>query len=244
MARALATAAAEGRVSGLGPDGVAQVAIRYEDQRPAQIDAVTVEVAGLAGADAATPRFARAVVDDVVRPTLAATPLALAPDAALLVNPNGPPEPGGPNRHTGLTGRKLAVDTYGGFARHPGSALSGKDPWRIDRTATYAARRAAKLVVAAGLGRRCEVQLSYSSDQAGPTSVQVDTFGGDAARDATIAGRLRDVVDLRPAAIAQDLRLVGPGRVRLPDLAAYGQVGGANRALPWEDVAAASLLVG
>lgn len=242
VAQALAAAAAAGRVQGLGIDAVAQVAVRYRAFRPVEIDAVTVEVAGTPGTDAETPAFRRAVVEDVVLPALADATVPIATGAPLLVNPAGAPEPGGPDRHTGLTGRKLAVDTYGGFARHAGSALSGKDPWRIDRTATYAARLAAKLVVAAGLAPRCECQLAYRTDRAAPTSVQIDTFGASPIADEVLARRLGTLVDFRPAALARTLGLAGPDRGALAPLAAYGQVGGAAADRPWEDVSAAAAL--
>jgi S-adenosylmethionine synthetase len=242
VARELAAAARERRVQGLGIDAVAQVAVRYRAFRPVEIDAVTVEVAGIRGIDAEMPAFQRAVVADVVAPALADAAVPFAAGAPLLVNPAGAPEPGGPDRHTGLTGRKLAVDTYGGFARHAGAALSGKDPWRIDRTATYAARLAAKLVVAAGLASRCECQLAYRTDRAAPTSVQVDTFGSSPLADDVLARRLGELIDFRPAALARALRLAGPDRRPVAPLAAYGQVGGGAEDRPWEDVTAARAL--
>ena len=242
VARALHAAARDRRVPGLSPDAVAQVAIRYAGGAPAEIDAVAVEAADRRDDGARTRRFEDAILAEVVRPTLDEAELPLAREAALLVNPTGPPEPGGPFRHTGLTGRKLAVDTYGGSARHAGSALSGKDPWRIDRSASYAARWAAKLVVAAGLARRCEVQLSYRTDRARPTSVEVQTFATGERDDADIAGRLADRLDLRPAALARDLGLAGPSRVRFAERAAYGQVGGGAPVPGWESTSAASRL--
>jgi S-adenosylmethionine synthetase len=242
VARALHAAAREQRVPGLSPDAVAQVAIRYDGDAPREIDAVAVEAANWRDDRASSRAFEQAVLDEVVRPALAAAALPLAREAALLVNPTGPPEPGGPYRHTGLTGRKLAVDTYGGFARHAGSALSGKDPWRIDRSATYAARWCAKLVVAAGLARRCEVQLSYRTDRARPTSVQVRTFATGALADATLARRLAERLDLRPAALARDLGLAGPERSRFAARAAYGQVGGGEPVPGWESTASSALL--
>ena len=243
VARALHGAAGEQRVAGLSPDAVAQVAIRYDGARPLEIDAVTVEVANWRDDGAGERRFEAAVLDEVVRPALAAAELPLAREAELLVNPTGPPEAGGPYRHTGLTGRKLAVDTYGGFARHAGSALSGKDPWRIDRSATYAARWCAKLIVAAGLARRCEVQLSYRTDRARPTSLQVRTFATGELDDATLATRLAERFDLRPAALARDLGLAGADRVRFAERAAYGQVGGGAPVPGWESTASSSRLV-
>jgi S-adenosylmethionine synthetase len=242
VARALHAAAHERRVPGLSPDAVAQVAIRYDAEHPVEIDAVTVEAANWREDRATSRAFERAVLEEVVRPALAVAELPLAREAELLVNPIGAPEPGGPYRHTGLTGRKLAVDTYGGFARHAGAALSGKDPWRIDRSASYAARRCAKLVVAAGLARRCEVQLSYRTDRTRPTSVQVESFETGALEDATLARRLAERLDLRPAALARDLGLAGPGRVRFAERAAYGQVGGGEPSPAWESVSSAGLL--
>jgi S-adenosylmethionine synthetase len=244
IARALHAAAREQRVSGLSPDAVAQVALRYDEMRPCEIDAVTVEAANWREDERSRRHFEQAVLDDVLRPALEVAELDLAREAELLVNPLGPPEPGGPYRHTGLTGRKLAVDTYGGFARHAGAALSGKDPWRIDRSATYAARWCAKLVVTAGLARRCEVQLSYRTDRARPTSVQVDTAGTGELDDATLAERISDRLDLRPAAIARDLGLAGPDRIRFAERAAYGQVGGGSPVPPWESAVSASVLSG
>ncbi len=243
VARALHAAAREQRVAGLSPDAVAQVAIRYDGERPMEIDAVTVEAANWRDDRATSRAFEGAVLDDVVRPALEVAALPLAREAALLVNPTGPPEPGGPYRHTGLTGRKLAVDTYGGFARHAGSALSGKDPWRIDRSASYAARWCAKLIVAAGLARRCEVQLSYRTDRARPISVQVQSFASGAVDDAAMAARLEDRLDLRPAALARALGLAGPGRTRFAARAAYGQVGGGAPEPGWESTDSSSLLV-
>ncbi|MFP4359676.1 MAG: methionine adenosyltransferase domain-containing protein [Alphaproteobacteria bacterium] len=243
VARALHAAAREQRVAGLSPDAVAQVAIRYDGERPVEIDAVTVEAASWRDDRQTSRAFEDAVLDDVVRPALAAAELPLAREAALLVNPTGPPAPGGPYRHTGLTGRKLAVDTYGGFARHAGSALSGKDPWRIDRSATCAARWCAKLIVAAGLARRCEVQLSYRTDRARPSSVEVQSFATGALDDATLARRLAERLDLRPAALARALGLAGAGRVRFAARAAYGQVGGGAPVPGWESTSSASRLV-
>jgi len=242
VARALHGAAREQRVVGLSPDAVAQVAIRYEGGRPVEIDAVAVEAANWQEEETTTRRFERAVLEELVRPALDAAELPLAREAELLVNPTGPPESGGPYRHTGLTGRKLAVDTYGGFARHAGSALSGKDPWRIDRSASYAARWCAKLIVAAGLARRCEVQLSYRTDRARPTSVQVQTFATGELDDTVLAARLDDRLDLRPAALARELGLAGPGRLGFAARAAYGQVGGGAPEPGWESTGASSLL--
>jgi S-adenosylmethionine synthetase len=243
VARALDAAARDQRVAGLSPDAVAQVAIRYDGLAPAEIDAVAVEAASWRADGSSSRRFETAVLEEIVRPALEAAELPLAREAELLVNPTGAPAPGGPYRHTGLTGRKLASDTYGGFARHSGAALSGKDPWRIDRSATYAARWGAKLVVAAGLARRCEVQLSYRTDRPRPTSVEARTFATGELDDEEISRRLAERLDLRPAALARDLALAGPERVRFQDRAAYGQVGGGAPSPGWESAASASLLL-
>jgi S-adenosylmethionine synthetase len=165
----------------------------------------------------------------------------VTPDARtqIYVNPEGPVLVGGPTLHSGLTGRKNAIDTYGEYARHGESALSGKDPSRVDRIGAYAARHAAKNVVGAGLAEECEVVLSYSMGQARPVSVQVDTRGTGKLPDDTIAIRLERGFDFRPAAIVRDLGLrklpgMAPDRGFYRRLAAYGHMGRVDLDLPWE----------
>ena len=166
---------------------------------------------------------------------------ALRPDrrTEILINPGGPFLVGGPSRHAGLTGRKTGIDTYGEYARHSGAALSGKDPGRIDRIAAYAARWAAKTVVAADLAESCEVQLSYTIGRARPVSFGVDTFGTGRKSEEAIVGALARTFDFRPAAITAALGLrrlpaSSPGGLFYAHLACYGQVGRSDLDLPWE----------
>jgi S-adenosylmethionine synthetase len=222
----------------LMPDGKVQVAVEYRDRRPARIHALAI-VAALDPDRRPTP----AALEEALRARVVEASFAdaeLRPDAKtrLLINPGGPFLVGGPARHAGLTGRKTAIDTYGEYARHSGAALSGKDPGRIDRIGAYAARWAAKNVVAAGLAESCEVQLSWTIGLARPVSLVVETFGTGRIAEEAIAERLARAFDFRPAAIVRafDLRRL-PGR--RPDgffeaLAAYGQVGRADLDLPWE----------
>jgi len=174
----------------------------------------------------------------VIEPVFRDEPVRPDADTRVYVNPEGPFEIGGPSVHAGLTGRKNAIDTYGEYARHSGAALSGKDPSRIDRTGAYAARYAAKNVVAAGLADECEVLLSYAIGQARPVSVQVETFGTGRVSDTEIGARLEAQFDFRPAAIVRAFNLR-----QLPTLtkggfyrrlAAYGHVGRMDIGLPWE----------
>jgi S-adenosylmethionine synthetase len=170
---------------------------------------------------------------------LAETASTLARDTVVLVNPHGQLLSGGPERHAGLTGRKTAIDTYGEYARHSGAALSGKDPGRIDRAGAYAARQAAVAVVAAGLARDCEVQLSYGIGQAQPIGLDVETFGTGQAPDDEIKRRLLAAFDFRPAAILARLGLRhlprDAGRPYYEALATYGQMGRTDVMPPWEE---------
>jgi S-adenosylmethionine synthetase len=225
----------------LTPDGKTQVGIEYRQRRPYRIHSITVIASQNAPATSTGPTLQRlqedirqAVIDEVFQEE------ELRPDAGtqIFINPDGPFVMGGPSMHSGLTGRKNAVDTYGEYSRHSGAALSGKDPTRIDRVGAYAARYAAKNVVAAGLAEECEVQLSYSIGQARPVSVQVETFGTGKIPDATITALLEQHFDFRLAGIIRQFKLR-----RLPmqikggfyqKLAAYGHVGRMDIGLPWE----------
>ncbi|BCX19051.1 MAG: S-adenosylmethionine synthase [Geminicoccaceae bacterium] len=236
LARGLERARAE--LPWLMPDGKVQVAVEYRDRRPARIHALAI-VAALDPDRRPTPAaLEEALRARVVEPSFADAELRPDAKTRLLINPGGPFLVGGPARHAGLTGRKTAIDTYGEYARHSGAALSGKDPGRIDRIGAYAARWAAKNVVAAGLAESCEVQLSWTIGLARPVSLVVETFGTGRIAEEAIAERLARAFDFRPAAIVRafDLRRL-PGR--RPDgffeaLAAYGQVGRADLDLPWE----------
>jgi len=220
------------------PEATVQVAVAFRGGEPHGITGVTVEAAVDPARDpgeAAVARTIRQVVEDA----LADAPLRPGRATRIAVNPEGPPEGGGPGIHAGLTGRKVSADTYGGFARQGTSALSGKGPGRIDRIAAYAARHAARCIVAAGLAQRCEVQLSYTVGEAAPVSIGVETFGTGAAADARLGKRLADVFDFRPAAIIEAYGLRDLPRLRdggfYRRLAVYGQMGRADLDCPWED---------
>lgn len=221
----------------LTPDGTTQVGIEYHDRQPARIHSITIVVSQQT-ADPDQKVLQQQLIEHVLEPVFAEE--AIQPDARthIFVNPNGPRIGGGPAYHSGLTGRKTAMDTYGGYARHSGSALSGKDPLRIDRVAAYAARYAAKNVVAAKLAKACEVQLSYSIGLARPVSLQVETFGTGTVGNDEIARRLEASMDFRLGNIIRrfDLRH-WPSRTNgrfYIQLAAYGQVGRLDLELPWE----------
>jgi len=219
------------------PDGKAQVAIEYVDGKPNRIHSITV-VASQTTAEAADLNQLRDdLIEHVIEPVL--TKEQFQPDerTQLFVNPEGLQIGGGPAMHSGLTGRKTGIDTYGEYARHSGAALSGKDPLRIDRVGAYAARYAAKNVVAAGLAKECEVQLSYTIGAARPISLRVRTFGSGEISDKELAGRLTKAIDFRLGSIVRDMRLQ-----KLPSeisdfykrLAVYGQMGRIDLDVPWE----------
>jgi S-adenosylmethionine synthetase len=238
LARRLAGARTDKRLAYLAPDGKTQVAVEFRDRRPHRIHSVTLVASQHEAATPTPVRLREDLVEHVIGPAFQDE--ALRPDAQtrIFVNPDGPQVVGGPTLHSGLTGRKNAMDTYGEYARHSESALSGKDPTRIDRIGAYAARHAAKNVVAAGLADECEVQLSYSIGQATPVSVQIDTRGTGRLSDDEIALRVQRVFDFRPAAIVRAFRLRElPSKTRggfFRHLAAYGHMGRTDLATPWE----------
>ena len=235
LARRLAAARKQGLLPFLRPDGKTQVAVAYDGDRPVHIDSVVVS--SQHADDVGGEELAAAIREHVIDAVL---PAELCDDRTVyLVNPSGRFVFGGPSADTGLTGRKIIVDTYGGMARHGGGAFSGKDPSKVDRSASYAARWVAKNVVAAGLASRCEVQLSYAIGVAHPLAVRVDTFGTGRAPDAEITAALHDVFDLRPAAIIQALDLRRP--IYRP-VAAYGHFGRPDLDLPWERLDRAAAL--
>ena len=222
----------------LMPDGMTQVGVEFRDRRPARLHSLTVVASQRMPEHPSPTELRNALVDSLLNPVIRECELDCDPQTRIFVNPEGPVIVGGPALHAGLTGRKTAMDTYGEYARHSGAALSGKDPLRIDRVGTYAARYAAKNIVAAGLAQECEVQLSYSIGQAQPVSVQVQTFGTARLDEESIAERLRCAMDLRLGGIVRRFDLQSlPGRhggVFYRRLAAYGQVGRADMELPWE----------
>lgn len=244
LARRLALLRLGRQLPWLSPDGKTQVAVRYRDGRPHAIHSVTIQAGCLPAAP--DPEQVREILRaQAVAPVLEGEGFVLDADTGLLLNPEPGLSPGGPAVHAGLTGRKTAIDTYGEFARHSGAALSGKDPGRIDRSGAYAARHAAKALVAAGLAERCEVMLSYSIGQARPVSVQVETFGSGAVPDDRLAQVLVDGLDLRVGAIVRRFKLRQLSARRggfYRRLAAYGHMGRTDLGLPWEQVHDAAAL--
>ena len=219
-----------GTLSYLRPDGKTQVTIEYdEDDRPVRVDTVVVSTQHASDIDLEamlTPDIRKHVVDHV----LAQFDL-VSEDYRLLVNPTGRFEVGGPMGDAGLTGRKIIIDTYGGMARHGGGAFSGKDPSKVDRSAAYAMRWVAKNVVAAGLARRCEVQVAYAIGKAQPVGFYVDCFGTETVPVSAIQKAVLEVFDLRPAAIIRDLDLLRP---IYAETAAYGHFGRELPNFTWE----------
>jgi S-adenosylmethionine synthetase len=230
LARRLAHVRKEGQIPYLRPDGKTQVTIEYDEHdRAVRLDTIVVSTQHAADIDLAT-LLAPDIEELVVRPELG--DLTIDTEGfRLLVNPTGRFEIGGPMGDAGLTGRKIIVDTYGGMARHGGGAFSGKDPSKVDRSAAYAMRWVAKNVVAAGLARRCEVQVAYAIGKAQPVGVFVETFGTGVKADADIQSAVLEVFDLRPAAIIRDLDLLRPIYAQT---AAYGHFGRGVPDFSWE----------
>ena len=217
----------DGTLPYLRPDGKAQVTVEYVDNKPVRVDAVVVSTQHSNAVSLETIRAD--VIEQIIRPIIPAD--LLDDNTKFFVNPTGRVVVGGPQGDTGLTGRKIIVDTYGGYARHGGGAFSGKDPTKVDRSACYMARYAAKNVVAAGLADRCEIQLAYAIGVANPMSVLVDTFGTGKLDDAVISEAVNSVFDFRPAAIIDTLQLRRP---IYRQLAAYGHIGREDLDVVWE----------
>ncbi len=227
MAKKLTEVRKNGTLPYLRPDGKTQVTVEYNDDKPVRID--TVVVSSQHDPDTSLDKIREDIIREVIRPTLPEE--MLDDDTKIYVNPTGRFVIGGPMGDSGLTGRKIIVDTYGGYSRHGGGAFSGKDPTKVDRSASYMARYIAKNVVASGIANRCEVQLAYAIGVAHPVSVLVDTFGTGKIDDSVLADFIREKVDMRPAAIISrfDLR-----RPIYGDLAAYGHMGREDLNIPWE----------
>ena len=231
LAHKLALRLTEVRKSGLlpylRPDGKSQVTVEYDGDTPVRVDAVVISSQHSPEVEMETLR--KDVMEQVIAPVIPAR--LLDENTKYFINPTGRFVVGGPQGDSGLTGRKIIVDTYGGYARHGGGAFSGKDPSKVDRSAAYAARWVAKNIVAAGLARRCEVELAYAIGVAEPVSVLVDTQGTGAVADEALEAAVKKVFDLRPAAIIRDLGLRRP---LYRQTAAYGHMGREDLDLPWE----------
>ena len=227
LARRLTEVRKNGTMAYLRPDGKTQVTVEYEDDKPVRID--TIVVSSQHDPDVSLEQIRADVIEHVIRPII--DPALMDEGTIIHVNPTGRFVIGGPHGDSGLTGRKIIVDTYGGYSRHGGGAFSGKDPTKVDRSASYMARYIAKNIVAAGLADKCEVQLAYAIGVARPVSVLVDTFGTAKIDENKIANYVAEHVDLRPAAIIErfDLR-----RPIYRQLAAYGHMGREDLMAPWE----------
>ncbi len=227
LAKRLADVRKDGTLKYLRPDGKTQVTIEYDGDKVKRVD--TVLVSTQHDTDVTQEQIRKDMIEYVIRPIIPAE--LLDEDTKYYVNPTGRFVIGGPHGDSGLTGRKIIVDSYGGYARHGGGAFSGKDPTKVDRSASYAARYAAKNVVAAGLADKCEIQLAYAIGVAKPVSIMVDTFGTGKLADDVIAQLIEKNFDLRPAAIIRDLDLRRP---IYKQVAAYGHFGRTDIDLPWE----------
>ena len=228
LAKRLTEVRKNGTLSYLRPDGKTQVTVEYVDGVPARIDTIVVSSQHSAEIDSATIR--KDIIDKVILPVIPKE--LLDGKVNIYVNPTGRFVIGGPQGDTGLTGRKIIVDTYGGYSRHGGGAFSGKDPTKVDRSASYAARYVAKNIVKAGLAKKCEVQIAYAIGIAKPVSVMIDTFGTSTVAEEKIVDAVNQLVDLRPAAIIKKFELRRP---IYKQLAAYGHMGREDLGVKWED---------
>ena len=227
MRRQAAIRKQDPQLAWLGPDAKSQITLRYEDDKPVAIDAIVLSTQHTA--DISLKEVRAAVMEMIIQPVLPAR--WLHKDTRYHINPTGRFVIGGPLADCGLTGRKIIVDTYGGMARHGGGAFSGKDPSKVDRSAAYAARYVAKNIVAAGLAKRCEIQLAYIIGVAEPASINVNTFGTGTVADAKLSAAVGQCFDLRPKGIINMLDLLRP--IYKPT-AVYGHFGRDDLDLPWE----------
>ncbi len=227
ITRRMAFVRKNGLVNYMRPDGKAQVTVEYEDDVPARVDTVVLSTQHAPDVDHET--IEKDMIELVIKEVIPAN--LIDENTRFLINPTGRFVVGGPQGDSGLTGRKIIVDTYGGMGRHGGGAFSGKDPTKVDRSAAYAARHAAKNVVAAGLARKCEIQLAYAIGVAKPVSITVDTFGTGVMDDEKLAKIVEKVFDLRPAAIIERLDLKKPVYAQV---ASYGHFGRNDLDLTWE----------
>ena len=252
ISRKLAAVRKTGQLPYLRPDGKTQVTVAYEDNRPIGIDTILVstqhasEIGSITDNEEIQAKIKADLWESVVQPVFA--DIAVKPDdkTRFLVNPTGKFVIGGPQGDAGLTGRKIIVDTYGGYSRHGGGAFSGKDPTKVDRSAAYACRHVAKNIVAAGLADKCEVQLSYAIGVARPVSIMIDTFGTGKIDDDRLLELIQKHFELRPAGIIQTFNLrklpAERGGRFYQEIAAYGHLGRTDLDLPWEQTDKAALL--
>lgn len=227
LSRRLTEVRKDGTLPYLRPDGKTQVTVEYDGDKPVRVDTIVVSTQHDEQTDLATVE--RDIKEHVIKPIVSSE--LLDADTKYFINPTGRFVIGGPQGDAGLTGRKIIVDTYGGYARHGGGAFSGKDPTKVDRSGAYAARYVAKNIVASGLAKKCEVQVAYAIGVAHPVSIAVDTFGTGTISDEDIVKLVRQTFDLRPAAIIRDLDLRRP---LYRQTAAYGHFGRTDLDLPWE----------
>lgn len=228
LAKRLTEVRKDGTMGYLRPDGKSQVTIEYVDGKPARVD--TVVISSQHSPEVSQDQLHADIMEKVIKATIPAN--LLDANTKYFINPTGRFVVGGPQGDSGLTGRKIIVDTYGGYARHGGGAFSGKDPSKVDRSAAYAARWVAKNLVAAGLADKCEVQLAYAIGVAEPVSIFVDSFGTGVVADEKLEAAVEKVFDLRPAAIIRDLDLRKPIYRKL---AAYGHMGREDLGVKWEN---------
>jgi len=228
LAKQLTNVRKDGTLPYLRPDGKTQVTVEYDESgAPKRVD--TIVISSQHSADVSLDQIRSDIVKYVIKPIVPEN--LLDDDTIIYVNPTGRFVTGGPAGDSGLTGRKIIVDTYGGIGRHGGGCFSGKDPTKVDRSAAYAARYVAKNIVAAGLAKKCEIQIAYAIGVAHPVSVMIDTFGTGIISDDTLSEIVTETFDLRPAAIIDSLDLRGP---IYRQLAAYGHMGRTDLDLPWE----------
>ncbi|MCH4285918.1 methionine adenosyltransferase [Absiella sp. AM54-8XD] len=235
LAKQLTKIRKDGIVDYLRPDGKTQVTVEYIDDKPTRVDTIVISTqhSDTVSLDTIRKDLKEYVIDVIIDPKM------IDEDTKIYINPTGRFVIGGPQGDSGLTGRKIIVDTYGGMARHGGGAFSGKDPTKVDRSAAYAARYVAKNIVAAGLAKRCEIQLAYAIGIAHPVSILVDTFGTGKLKDEEISEIVRKEFDLRPTAIIKTLDLRKP---QYKQLAAYGHFGRDDLNVKWEDTTPAQEL--
>lgn len=252
LSRRLAAVRKDGSMDYLRPDGKTQVTVQYEEGRPVSIHTILIStqhdatIGDILDNDQVQARIKSDIIEQVIHPTFLDIEIKPTDDTRILTNPTGKFVVGGPQGDAGLTGRKIIVDTYGGYARHGGGAFSGKDPTKVDRSAAYAARYVAKNIVAAGLAGKCEVQVSYAIGVARPINVMVDTFGTGKISEDELLTLVNRHFDLRPAAILENFQLRYLSQQRngrfFQDVAAYGHFGQTQLDLPWEQTDKAAIL--